>query len=447
MNDLHLLAINLTYRCNLRCAHCYMDAGGRAEGRDDELGSEEVEQLLDQLAAKSPETMVVLTGGEPLLRHDIERLVAHGSRLGLMMVLGSNGLLLDDRRVVTLKQAGLLGVGLSLDSLDPERHDRFRGAPGSWERTLAAMDSCRRHGLPFQVHFSVTNETATELAAMAAFTQSVGAHLLNIFFLVCTGRGESMSDISPAAYEQTLQQIVALQPRYPELLIRARCAPHFKRLLHQNDPASPLTSASGYEAGGCPAGVHYARVTPQGELTACPYIPDSEGSLRTTPLWTLWQGSPRLQALRAPQLQGKCGRCEYRRLCGGCRARPLALARAASPETLPPDEPLLMASDPWCLYQPGEREVIAPLIEGESPSIRWTGEAEARLQRVPPFVRRMVRRRAEAHALEQGEAQVTAAHLETLARRRFGGGMPQRPTVTIDPGEEPSTPSPAAKRP
>ena len=150
MNDLYLLAVNLTRRCNLACDHCYMDARTREQGGPQELSTTEVRNLLGQVASRSDETMVVLTGGEPLMRRDLEELVAHGSAKGLSMVVGTNGVMLTEKRVKSLKAAGTMGLGISVDSLDPGYHDKFRGCPGSWGKTLAGIDACRRHALPWQ---------------------------------------------------------------------------------------------------------------------------------------------------------------------------------------------------------------------------------------------------------------------------------------------------------
>jgi radical SAM protein with 4Fe4S-binding SPASM domain len=417
MNDLYIIAINLTRRCNLACAHCYMDAETREGGGDGELSSAEVKDLLDQIARRSNETMVVLTGGEPLIRRDLDELVAHGSRLGLAMVIGTNGVLLDEQRVASLKSAGAMGVGISLDSLDPEHHDGFRGCAGSWEKTLAGMDACRRHGLPFQVHFSVTEQNAHEVDAMIGFAKAVGAHVLNIFFLVCTGRGESTSDITPARYEQVLNQLVEAQANTKDLIIRARCAPHFKRVAYQHNPESPLTRAQGYEGGGCLAGIHYCRVTPEGAVTACPYIPDEDGSVRETPFWEIWDNAASFRLLRDPKLEGKCGQCEFQKLCIGCRARPLAMGGT------------LMDADPWCGYRPEGGAIIQPLVETSSGEIRWSEEAQQRLSRVPGFLRKMVRKRAEEHVRGLGECEVTGEHLAALAAKRFGVGMQRPPDI------------------
>ncbi|MCP4379113.1 MAG: radical SAM protein, partial [bacterium] len=376
-----------------------------------ELKTGEVIALLDQIAARGTDTMVVLTGGEPLLRPDLEEMVAHGSALGLSMVVGTNGVSLTERRVKSLQAAGVMGMGISLDSLDPDSHDAFRGYPGGWEKTLAGMDACRRNGLPFQVHFSVTEQNADEVGAMIDFAGNVGAHVLNIFFLICTGRGESMSDITPERYERVLEELVDAQTN-TDLIVRARCAPHFKRVAHQRDPSTRLTRADGYEGGGCLAGIHYCRVTPEGGITACPYIPDEEDNLRQTPFWEIWDNSPTFTQLRNPQLNGNCGACEFRLLCGGCRARPRALGGT------------LMDTDPWCVYEPGGAELIQPLSSESDVDVSWSEQAEQRLSRVPGFLRKMVKKRAEDFVRESGETVVSVEHMATLAARRFGDDGP-----------------------
>lgn len=413
-NDLFLLAINLTKRCNLACAHCYMDAETMLQGGANELTTAEVCGLLDDIAGRGTETMVVLTGGEPLLRGDLEELIAHGTQRGLAMVVGTNGVALTDRRVQLLKVAGALGVGISVDSLDSEKHDAFRGLPGAWEKTMAGIEACKRHGLPFQIHFSVTEANADEVPSMIDFARAAGARVLNVFFLVCTGRGESMSDITPLTYERVLNQLVAAQEQSRDLLIRARCAPHYKRIAYQQNPASTLTRATGYEGGGCLAGIHYCRITPEGGVTACPYIPTEEGNIHETKFWDIWDRSPTFKSLRTPALQGKCGRCEFRKLCGGCRARPLALGES------------LMDTDPWCVHVPDGSAVVEPLSE-QPKQIAWSKEAEKRLARVPSFLRKMVRSRAESHVQELGLQMVTEEHLAALAARRFEAGGPPRP--------------------
>ena len=406
-----LVALNLTRRCNLECAHCYLDAGLRRAGDPAELSTGEVKDLLDQIAALSDETMIVLTGGEPLLRADLLEIAAHAAALGLMVVVGTNGLLLTERRVAALRKAGVAAVGISLDSLDPEHHDAFRGLPGAFARTLAGIEACRRAGLTFQLHFSVTDDNAGELDSMIAFAREVGAAVLNLFFLVCTGRGQKVTNISVETYDRVLARAVAAARDEPELLVRVRCAPHFKRLAMEADPPRPVTLADGYEAGGCLAGTRYCRITPSGEITPCPYMELSAGSLRERDFATIWNEAPLFHRLRKPELEGRCGACEYARLCGGCRARPLARSGE------------LMGEDFLCGYRPRGGATVEPLRD-RGPTLVWSPEAERRLARVPGFVRRFVRRRAEDHVRALGEEVVRVEHLERLARRRFGDAGP-----------------------
>jgi len=415
MHDLLLLAVNLTRRCNLACAHCYLDADTLAEGSDGELTTAEVCGLLDEARACGDHPMVVLTGGEPLLRRDLEEIIAYGTRLGLAMVVGTNGMMLTERRVKSLKHAGLLGAGISVDSLDAATHDAFRGRPGAWEKTMAGIEQCRRQQLSFQIHFSVTEDNADELAAVIDFARSSGARILNVFFLVCTGRGSTFTDITAVRYERLLTELLAAQKNYPELIIRPRCAPYFKRIAFQQDPHSLLNRISGNEGDGCIAGTHYCRVKPNGGITACPYIEEEVGNVRQQSLDTAWKNAEGFLRLRRARLRGACGACEYQKLCGGCRARPVAAGGD------------ILDADPWCSYVPGGGAIIEPLVDTECFGIHWSSQAEQRLSRVPKFLRRMIKKRAEAYVAELGEQEVTADHLEVLSARRFGGNGPRRP--------------------
>lgn len=413
---LSLLAVNLTRRCNLACAHCYLDARTLAEGDGDELSTTQVRELLEDVAGLGHGTMVVLTGGEPLLRKDLEALVAHGAGLGLPVVIGTNGTLLDEARLRALKEAGALGLGISLDSLDARQHDRFRGRAGSWAKTQAGIERCRGLGVDFQLHFSVTGDNAHELRAMAQFARSCGARALNVFFLVCVGRGQTMSALAPQRYEALLAELIGLQAEHPGLIVRPRCAPHVKRIAHELRPLAAINRISGRDGDGCIAGVHYARVNHRGGVTACPYIEREVGNVRETAFSALWRQAEDFAQLRAPQLGGKCGACEYRALCGGCRARPLARGGA------------LMDADELCGYQPRGGALLEPLPRADAAAPRWSAEAERRLARVPAFLRAMVRRRAEAYVSGLGEDQVAAHHLSAMAAARFGAlGPPRRP--------------------
>lgn len=407
----YLVALNLTERCNLACAHCYLDASHLREGARDELSTDELKRILGEIAAVGPEAMVVLTGGEPTLRPDLPELARHASGLGLMVVVGTNGMSLTPDRIDTLQKAGVSGVGISVDSLRPDVHDEFRGLQGAWARTMAGIDACKDAGMPFQIHFCATEETAGEIDNLVAFARESGAMVLNVFFMVCTGRGEKYSGISAEKYDSVLRKVALAARSEKRLMVRAKCAPHFKRIAIEMDPDWPITAAHGYDAGGCIAATRYARITPNGVVTPCPYMDNSAGSLKNQSFQQIWNEAPVLRALRAPKLEGRCGICEFQRLCGGCRARPLAATGN------------MMGEDSLCTYQPQGGAVITPL-KPKLAVMRWTTDAQAHIARVPGFVRRMVRQRAEEYVLDQGREEVTRADLTLLAKRRFGDAGP-----------------------
>jgi len=407
----YLVALNLTERCNLACAHCYLDARHLKEGGQDELSTTDLKRVLGEIAGVAPEAMVVLTGGEPTLRPDLPELAEHASGLGLMVVVGTNGMSLTPARVEALQQAGVAGVGISVDSLNPEVHDTFRGLKGAWARAMAGIDTCKEAEMPFQIHFSATEETAGEIDDMVGFARVSGAMVLNVFFMVCTGRGEKYSGISAQKYDQVLRRVAKAARDEKRLMVRAKCAPHFKRIAVEMDPDWPITAAHGYDAGGCIAATRYARVTPNGDVTPCPYMENSAGSLKNQRFQDIWNDAPVLNALRAPKLEGRCGVCEFQKLCGGCRARPLAASGN------------MMGEDTLCTYQPQGGAVIAPVMPAAQ-VMKWSDEAETHIARVPGFVRRMVRRRAEDYVREQGRDEVAKSDLIFLAKQRFGDAGP-----------------------
>ena len=409
----YLIALNLTKRCNLRCGHCYLDATTRASGATDELTTPEVFTLLDQMAVVNKHSIVVITGGEPLTRPDIRDIARHAVSLGFMVVFGTNGMLIDDALAKELVTIGVMGMGISVDSTDPAKHDAFRGLPGAWARTMAGVEACKRNGLQFQVHFSAQPMNYMELPDVIEWAHNLGAKVLNVFFMVCTGRGEELTDITPAQYEEVLGYLVNCQDKYKDMLVRARCAPPFKRLAYEKDPNSPITKARGYMGGGCLAGTNYARVTPNGELTPCPYMPLSAGNIREKSFAELWEKSDIFDSFRYPHLKGKCGDCEYSEICGGCRARPYV------------DHGDWLDEDQWCLYTPkgGEKVRVAFNTSEEFDGV-WDEAAQTRLGRIPYFLRAMVKKGVERHAREQGIPVITVELMEELRKKRFGNEAP-----------------------
>ena len=419
-DQLQIIAINLTRRCNLTCAHCYLDADELTTPSPNELETREVKSLLNQIAQNHEGTMVVLTGGEPLIRTDLEELCRHGKSLGLMVVIGSNGALLTERRVISLKNAGAMGIGISVDSLDPQKHDAFRGQQGSWLKTMTGIEHCRQHQFDFQIHFSITDDNYHEIEDIINFAKSSGARVVNFFFIICTGRAESVGNISSVNYEAGIKKIIECQQKHADLIIRPRCAPYFKRVAWQMDPESTLNRISGQQGDGCIAGTHYCRITPEGDVTACPYIEKSVGNIKHQDFQHIWSTAEDFLSLRNPLLTGKCGKCEFQKLCGGCRARPVAAGRA------------LMDEDESCFYIPQGGQVIEPVTDFETDGLIWSEEAKTKLGRIPGFIRKMIKQRTESYVLDQGETLITVEHMQQLSAKRFGNNLPWKRPSNVD---------------
>src|SRR3990170_2641016 len=297
--ETYIISWNITKRCNLHCAHCYLDASyltppleGGEEGGG-ELSTTECFRLIDQMAEVNPKAVLILTGGEPLLRKDIFQISKYASDKGFLTVLGTNG-----------------------------------------------------------------------------------------------------------------------------IMIRAKCAPHFKRIAYQSDHESPLLK--GY-IGGCRAGTNYCRITPEGDVTPCPYMPDTVGNVKNKTFSDIWWNSETFIKLRHPEYKGKCQDCEYKLLCGGCRARALASNND------------YMGDDPWCLYKPegGKKKIInletnikygledthkLPM-DGE---IVWTDDALKFLENIPFFARAIAKKGVEKYAREMNYKTITISVMKEAREKRAG---------------------------
>ena len=308
----YIISWNLTYRCNLACEHCYLDAGAaplvRTENFADrsELGTDECFRVIDEIAAFAPECLTILTGGEPLLRRDILEIVRRAAERELWVVVGTNGVRITENVARRLAEAGARGLSLSLDALDPDRHDRFRRVRGAWQNTVEGAQILNTTGLPFIVQTTASSHNLGELEAIADFAHDrLAAKVWNLYFLVPTGRGQFVSDMSPAQYDEVLASLYRIQQKYNRrMLVNAKCAPHYIKTVLENagvetDPMptdaespglSPIRTYSG-GAGGCPAGTHYMGIRPNGDVTPCPYLPVFAGNLRGSPLADLWTSS------------------------------------------------------------------------------------------------------------------------------------------------------------
>ena len=238
----YVVSWNLTYRCNLACEHCYLDAGGTplvgTENFADrsELGTEECFRVIDEIAAFAPECVTILTGGEPLLRRDILEIVRRAAERGLWVVVGTNGVRITENVARRLAEAGARGLSLSLDALDPDRHDRFRKVRGAWRNTVEGAEILNRTGLPFIVQTTAGSHNLGELEAIADFAHDrLAAKVWNLYFLVPTGRGQFVSDITPAQYDEVLASLYRIQRKYDRrMLVNAKCAPHYIKTVLEN---------------------------------------------------------------------------------------------------------------------------------------------------------------------------------------------------------------------
>src|SRR5437867_1464846 len=201
---------NLTQRCNLECAHCYMSAHAGADTRD-ELSTEECRRVIDEIARVNPNVFLILTGGEPLLRRDIFDVAGYATGKGFTTVLGTNGVLLREREAKLMREHGVLGASISLDSTDRGKHDAFRHLAGSWDGAVRATRVLTDEGLDFSLHMSVTDWNVKDVPAMIDLARELGAKVLNFFFLVRTGRGRDLTDIDAGQYEQILTWLAKTQ--------------------------------------------------------------------------------------------------------------------------------------------------------------------------------------------------------------------------------------------
>jgi AdoMet-dependent heme synthase len=447
----YVVSWNLTYRCNLACEHCYLDAGGTPQvGTENfadrsELGTEECFKVIDEIAAFAPECLTILTGGEPLLRRDILEIVRRGAERGLWVVVGTNGVRITENVAQRLAEAGARGLSLSLDALDPDRHDGFRKVRGAWRNTVEGAEILNRTGLPFIVQTTAGSHNLGELEAIADFAHDrLAAKVWNLYFLVPTGRGQFVSDMTPAQYDEVLSALYLIQRKYKgRMLVNAKCAPHYVKTVLENketalfpaDGDTPIRVYSG-GAGGCPAGTHYMGIRPNGDVTPCPYLPVFAGSLRNASLEDLWTSSDLFTGIRQrASLGGRCGACELNGHCGGCRAR--AYGMTGDP----------MAEDPLCTHVPGtfagsplltlppsrlrrfgeagpetvseEPAAVSSIEYGadSAATIAWDDGANERMKKIPAFVRGMVVRAVEDSCRKNGIGRVTVEELERIRAR------------------------------
>ena len=341
-----LIAWELTQSCNLRCLHCR--ASATKEKSREELSLEEGIKFIESL----PEVgcpILILTGGEPLMRQDVFQLAQKASDLGLRVVLATNGTMIDDVIAKNIVSSGIKRVSISLDGPDARSHDNFRGVSGAFNQAIKGIDALKRVGLEFQINTTITKRNYHQIEDMARLAMDLGARALHIFLLVPTGRGKDLADeaISAVDYEKVLHEFYDLSKRIP-MEMKATCAPHYYRIVSQKekDQLTGGISAHGQHGfsamtRGCLGGTGFCFISYKGDVCPCGYLPVIAGNIREKSFKEIWDHAPLFQDLRdLSKLKGKCGRCEFRMVCGGCRAR--AYNQFGD----------YLAEEPLCIYKP-----------------------------------------------------------------------------------------------
>ncbi len=346
-----VVAWEITRRCPLACRHCR--AGARNTAYEDELSTAECLCVVDSLIAHGSKPLLILTGGEPLSRADVWTLAQRASAGGLRVVMAPCGVSVDDEAIRHMHESGVKAISLSVDGATPEKHDDFRGVTGSFAANLRAMECARRGGIPFQVNMTVSSVNVDELDAVRELALREGASQLDLFFLVPVGRGSALKPFALSAErsELALEWAVRMNAAGP-LRIKTTCAPQVVRVrlgklgssgTGSRSPAAPVSQ------GGCMAGRGFVFISHTGILQPCGFCDVPAGDLRQHgfDFGAAYRNSTVFRHLRNTDgYGGKCGLCEFRNVCGGCRARALAATGD------------YLAEEPTCTYQPAKSRAI-----------------------------------------------------------------------------------------
>jgi len=335
----------MTRACDLACRHCRAEA---IPWRDPaELTTEEALGLLDQIVAfGEPRPHLVCTGGDPLKRPDLEAIIAAGTarHIGVSLAPSATAALTREA-LARLRAAGMQSMSLSLDGSTAARHDAFRGVPGCYETTLRAARWARELGIPLQLNTLVTADTLDDLPALYALARSLEIMRWSLFFLVPTGRGRALRELAAPEAEAVMHWLYD-RAREAPFAVAATEAPHFRRvaLARMRDEGLSAEQIRRHPIGrgfGVRDGNGVMFISHRGEVTPAGFLPVVTGNIREHALVELYRAHPVFTDLRTPaRLRGKCGRCEYRGLCGGSRAR--AYAHTGD----------YLAADPLCAYLP-----------------------------------------------------------------------------------------------
>jgi radical SAM protein len=335
----------VTQACDLVCKHCR--ACAQADRAPDELEPRQSRELLTQLASFPRPPMVVLTGGDPLKRPDVFELVEHGIQVGLTMAMTPSATpLVTDAALARLQASGLHRLALSLDGADAATHDAFRGVRGSFQRTMEILSAARGIGLPLQVNTTIAASNFHQVDDLADLLAETGIVLWSVFFLVPVGRGQELERVTPQQYEEVFARLWR-QAQRQSYGIKTTEAPQYRRFVLQRrgDPQQQRRATGRVGDQRAPLGINDGRgvlfISQRGEICPSGFLPIVCGRFPEASVVDVYQHHPTFQTLRdVNQLQGKCGCCEYRSICGGSRARAYAVMAD------------MMAAEPDCPYLP-----------------------------------------------------------------------------------------------
>ncbi|RKX61341.1 MAG: heme b synthase [Thermodesulfobacteriota bacterium] len=339
-----LIAWEVTRSCNLNCVHCR--AASSKGPYKNELTTQEIFRILEEIS-EFAKPIIILTGGEPLLRPDIFDIAKKISQLGFKPVLATNGTLITKDIALKIKESGITRVSISLDGADASSHDGFRQMPGAFEGALKGIQALKKAGIPFQINTTLTGVNADELPKIHELTKKLGAVAHHIFLLVPVGRGKELEkhNLSPEKYEEILHWFYD-QREKSGIHLKATCAPFYYRILRQRakkegKPVNFETFGLDAITRGCLAGIGFCFISHVGIVQPCGYLEIPCGNLRENSFKDIWENSEVFKNLRNfKKYKGKCGKCEYISVCGGCRAR----AYETTGDYL--------EADPLCPYQP-----------------------------------------------------------------------------------------------
>jgi heme b synthase len=341
------IAWEITRRCNLKCVHC-RSSSEMVVNEHPDFPIEEAFRIIDDIAGYA-KPVIVLSGGEPLMRADVFDIAQYGTTKGLRMCLATNGSLVSDDVCEKIRTSGIKIVSMSLDGSTAETHDKFRNQEGSFGSVIRAAGLFKKHGIDFIINSSFTKQNEIEIPDVYKLAKDIGATAWYMFMIVPTGRGEEiMNDlISKEHYEDILDWHYSMEKDELDMLVRPTCAPHYYRLALQKSKEESVDfkrrslkfSTGGSK--GCLAGQLICLIDVDGNVLPCSYFPKPAGNIRTQSFRDIWENSELFKELRDfDKYKGKCGICEYRNVCGGCRARSYAMHGD------------YLAEEPFCSYIP-----------------------------------------------------------------------------------------------